>query len=340
MRIASLVLALLLTAIAQTGRTVDDLMTFIRSAIQAHETDKKIADEVLKIKLVNRLDDKTIEQVQHMGGGQKTIAALHKLAESSASLPAAAPPKAAPSAPPPPSANEQREILNGIQQNALNYTESLPNYICSQYTKRHVDDRLVDTVLEQLSYVDQHENYKVIMVNDRPVTNGLQHEQLGGAKSSGEFGSILKTIFDPATQTEFGWQGYGKLDSGPVYIFQFRVAQQRYSIHHEGSKRTIITGFHGLVYANRDTKQVMRVKLDCDDIPADFPIQSVSLELNYDKAEISGKEYVLPSSSDVRSREGRLVSWNEVSYHAYHKYSTDASISFDTPDTPPPPKKK
>src|SRR2546425_8659552 len=41
---------------------------------------------------------------------------------------------------------------------------------------------------------EQHEDYKVVMVNDRPTD--IAHEKLGGsATSSGEFGSIMKEIF-------------------------------------------------------------------------------------------------------------------------------------------------
>lgn len=338
-----LLLLVSLAAPSQTGRTVDELVNFIKSAIQAKYDDKKIADEVLKIRLVNRLDPKVVEQVQHMGAGQKTVAAVQKLAESTASLPAAAAaaPKAAAAIIPPPEPDEFRSILTAIQANALNYTEKLPNYICTQVTKRHVDPtgteswRVADTIMEQLSFVDQKENYKVVMINDRLVNN-MQHEQLGGAKSSGEFGSILHTIFDPETQTEFGWERWTTLPgSGRTYVFNFRVTQHRYSIHHDASKRTIGTGFHGLIFANRDTKMVMRVKMDCDDIPADFPIQSVSLVLNYDRVEISGQEFVLPLLSEVHSREGKFLSWNEVSYHSYHKYSADASISFEAPSDVP-----
>ena len=332
-----LALLFAVTAPGQSGRTVDELVNFIRSAIQAKYDDRKIAEEVQKIKLVNRLDATTVDLVQHMGAGQRTMAAVHKLAEASANLPAAAP-KAAPAPLAPPDAAELEGILAAIRQNALNYTESLPNYICTQVTKRHVDPtgteswRVADTIMEQLTYVDHRENYKVMLVNDRPVTNNPGHDQLGGASSSGEFASILHTIFDPATQTDFGWERWVSLGGQRTYVFHFRVSQPRYSIRHEASKRSIATGFHGLIYANRDTKMVMKVKMECDNIPADFPIQSVALELNYDTVEISGQEFVLPLLSEVRSREGRLLSWNEVSYHSYHKYSADASISFDTPD--------
>jgi hypothetical protein len=44
---------------------------------------------------------------------------------------------------------------------------------------------------------------------------------------------------------------------------------------------------------------------------------------------------VLPYQSEVRSREGKFLAWNEVSYRSYHKYSADASISFGPPEETP-----
>jgi hypothetical protein len=359
-RFVCLFLAISLAAPAQPAKSVDQLTGFIKSAVQAKQDDKRVAEEVQKIKLSNHLDEKTVQELQRLGAGPKTVAALQKLSEASASLPEAAPaPVSAPTVIPAPAPAELKAILTEIQENALNYTKNLPNYICSQFTKRHVDPtgteswRTADTILEQLSFVDQKEIYTVKMVDDRIVTN-MKHEQLGGAKSSGEFGSILHTIFDPGTQTEFTWERWTSLrvEDGkllrPVYVFSFRVTQPRYSITHEGSKRTVTVGFHGSIFADRDTKSVLRVQMECDRIPPDFPIQSVKLVLYYDIVDIGGQKFVLPLQSEIRSREGKYLAWNEVSYHSYHKYSADASISFGPPeDIPaeklkeqPPPKKK
>jgi hypothetical protein len=351
-RFVGLLLMMSLAAVSQPAVGVDQLASFIKSAIQSRQDDKKVAEQVQKIKLSNRLDEHTVQELQRLGAGPKTVAALQKLSEASASLPAAAPaPVSAPAAIPPPDPAELKTILSEIQKNALNYTENLPNYICTQVTKRHVDPtgteswRLADTIMEQLSFVDQKENYVVKMVNDQIVTNNLQHDKLGGAKSSGEFGSILHTIFDPETQTEFTWDRWTSLrgrqgELRRTYVFAFRVGQQRYSIHHDTSKRTVVVGFHGFIFADRDTKAVMRVQMECDGIPADFPIQSVKLVLYYDIIDISGQEFVLPLQSEVRSREGKYLAWNEVSYHSYHKYSADTSISFGTPEDIPPEKLK
>lgn len=347
MRFVCLLLGMSLAAVSQPAVSVDQLVSFVKTSVQSKQDDKKVAEQVQKIKLSNRLDDKTVQELQRLGAGPKTVAALQKLGESSATLPttAAAPVAAAVEIPPPDPA-ELKTILAAIQDNALNYTRNLPNYICTQVTKRHVDPtgteswRLADTIMEQLSFVDQKEIYVVKMINNDVVTN-REHDKLGGASSSGEFGTLLHTIFDPETQTQFTWERWTTIRGRRTYVFAFRVTQQRYSIHHEGSKRTVIVGYHGLVFADRDNKAVMRVQMEADGIPADFPIQSVKLILDYGIVDISGQEFVLPLLSDVRSREGKYLSWNEVSYHSYHKYSADTSISFGpAEDVPPPPKKK
>src|SRR5581483_6335635 len=165
------------------------------------------------------------------------------------STPAA--PKAEPVLPPAPPAAEQKQIIDEVRENSLNYTKSLPNYLCRQVTRRRVDPagdgswRETDVILEQLTFFDQKENYKVVMVNNSMVTNNLQHEQLGGATSSGAFGSILRAIFAPESRTECGWERWTGLHNHWTYVFSFHTGEPIYSIRHGESKRTIVARTHG-----------------------------------------------------------------------------------------------
>ncbi len=123
------------------------------------------------------------------------------------------------------------------------------------------------------------------------------------------------------------------------YVFFFRVLQEfsRYSIKDEPSGRTIVPGYHGLVYADRDTGMVMRITLECDNIPASFPVQQAGEVLDYDFQKIADREFVLPLKADMRTRAGRIMAWNEIEFRLYRKFGTDTSITFDTPDPMPPP---
>jgi hypothetical protein len=332
-------------AFAQRQMTVPQLVTFIQSSIQMQQQDRQVADFIRRVKLTNRLDARTVEDLEGKGAGPRTVAALRELSLASAALPVAPPAlaKSEPAIIPPPGAKELEKILAAVSENALSYTNSLPNFICTQVTRRHRDPtgteswRLEDTVQEHLSYVDHHEDYKVVMVNDRPVT-GTSHQNLGGAKSQGEFGSMLYEIFRPETRTRFDWERWATLRGRRTYVFMFRVKQSdsKYSIYHQDSNRTIVAGYHGLIYADQETKMVMRVRLECDSIPADFPVQQVSEVLDYDFVKIGDQRYVLPLKVDMRSRETpRDLVWNEIEFHLYRKFGTDTSISFDPLDPIP-----
>lgn len=307
--------------------------------------DQQVADYVHKVRLTNKLDERTVEDLQGLGAGRRTVAALKELIVGSSSLSAPPPPgaKPVPVIIPPPDSIEQKRILAEITQKALEYSNNLPNFLCEEVTRRHGDPtgsenwRLLDTIQERLSYFDHKEDYKVVMVNNQLVTNNLGHDQLGGASSAGEFGSMLYEIFSPETETSFDWERWATLRGRRMYVFNFRVRQARsaYSIEERESRRKIIAGYHGLIYADRETGMVMRIRMECDDIPADFPIQQVSLDLNYDFTKIADQEFVLPLKADLRSREGRFLVWNEIEFHLYRKFGTESSITFDTGDVVP-----
>jgi hypothetical protein len=243
---------------------------------------------------------------------------------------------------PPPDSIEQARMLAAIRENAINYTKSLPNYICGRVTRRHIDPsgtefwREADRVYEQLTFFDQEEKLKVISVSGKLVSN-VEHDQLGGARSKGEFGYLLFEIFSPETDTEFHWERWATLREKRMAVFGFRVRQSRskYSIYHQQSRRQIVAGYSGLVYADKATNQVMRIAMHCEDMPADFPIQEVSVTLDYDPTLIGDQTFVLPLKSDLRSREGRFMVWNETEFKSYRKFSADASITFDTSDSIP-----
>ena len=133
-----------------------------------------------------------MEELQGLGAGRLTVAALRTLMTESASLPPAPPPPPKPvvtAAPMPiPSEAEQKRILGEITEGALSYSTGLPNFrlpASHQALRRSQRNRQLpptDTIAERLSYFEHKEDYKVISVNGTPVTN-RKHEQLGESAS-------------------------------------------------------------------------------------------------------------------------------------------------------------
>jgi hypothetical protein len=339
-----LVTAALLTAAGEMNLTVAQLEMFIRSAVDLKQPDRQVAEYLHHVKLRDKLDDRTIEELQSLGAGPKTVAALRELGDASASLPTAAPPPPKPVyvPPPPPSSIEQEKIIDQAREYALNYTKQLPNFICVQVTRRDNDPTGTgnswyhgDTITARLSY-NGVENYEVILHNNQPVTNGKDMRQFGGTISQGEFGSMMKEIFEPETHAEFSWDHWGKLRGRKTYVFAYNVEQEYSHWRVEADNaEAIFPAYRGLIYIDEDTKMVVKIVMTPHDMPSTFPIHDITSSLDYDLETIGDQQFMLPLKSVLTSKRDRYMSKNDIEFRLYRKFGTESSIKFETPDPLP-----
>jgi hypothetical protein len=339
--------ALCLCVYAQPAVSIDKLVEFLHSSIRMKMPDRQVATYVGKMHLSQKLEDRVIEQLQGEGLGPKTVAALRQLSTSTSSLPVAALTKPdPPPPPPPPSYEDQNSILTEAREYALNYTKNLPDFLCLQVTRRYFDPngsdnyRSYDTVMTKVSYVEQHEKYELLSVNDRFMTSS--YESLGGTISSGEFGSMMKEIFEPRTDAEFHWLRWATLRGRRTHVYAYVVdqAHSQWSIEDRTVHDRISPGYSGLVYVDRDTHAVMRVTLKAEGIPATFPIQEADDRLDYDLTDISGRQFILPMMAQVHLKAGKINQRNDIEFRGYRKFSGDAVIKFDDISTDPTPDDK
>lgn len=351
LRCAIGMLVLCAVAWAQT-LTVDKLEQFLRSAAQRKDADKEVAAYLSRARLSEKLDDATIQKLEAEGvAPPRTLHALWALRDKSASLPAPAARVVTTLAPPaPPSAERQAALIEDVRGYALNYSRDLPDFICTEQVRRfvapqprHGDSpgwREGDTLLIRLSYFQQKEQYKLTMVNFKPTAQ--DYDDVGGSKEFGSFGSLMRGIFEPSSQTRFEYDHVSQLgDRGVVLAFRYYVGldHSNYELVWEKS-RHIKTAYSGMVLISRDTHRVLRVTVKAENIPADFPIQGAETQLDYDYAELSGQKFLLPSSAQViMAGEGALTK-NEERFAIYRKYSADSDIKFDTDPLPPVPPEK
>jgi len=234
----------------------------------------------------------------------------------------------------PPDAAEQRKILSDATEYAANHERNLPNFLCIQTTRRYEDFqgreewRPLDIIVERLAYVEHHEDYKVIEINGVP--SSLEHSKLGGASSSGEFGSVMKGIFAPRAGADFNWQTWFTLRGRKMHVYNYSVAAANsdYHVVVPEQAKDLVTAYHGLIFIDDRTHFIHRITLHADGIPTGFPIQDVSLMLDYDYMRIGEGSYLLPLTFELRSREGTLQIKNDVDYTDYRKFTADSSVQF------------
>jgi hypothetical protein len=356
-RLSVAVLAVCLAAMGQS-LSVEKLLSFLQSSEKLIKdgkmTDKELAGYLSKVKLTERLDDRAIEELQGAGNiGPKTLEALHALRERSQSLASAKlpPPEPKPVPIPPPSSQEQAAVIDEVREYALNYSKTLPDFICTQVTRRFAAPApgtkyggssdseprwtALDTLTIKLSYFEQKEDYKLILVNNTLTTQ--DYGTLGGSTTTGDFGSMMREIFEPASQAHFEWDHWGTLRGRRVLAFSYRVAQSRSQWHIVYEKKMdIVPAYHGLVYVDKETHEVMRVTLEAENIPAGFPIHRADTVLDYDFQQLSGKTFLLPLKSTTIMSTSEYWTKNDEEFRVYRKYSAESDIKFDSSDIPAP----
>lgn len=233
---------------------------------------------------------------------------------------------------PPPSQQEIDSILADATVRAVNYTDSLPNFICIQVTNRSVDPtasgrwRSRDSIAEMLRFVNKAETRITLEVNGS--TSNVDRDAMQGTFSTGEFGGILRNVFLNASKTKFHWKETDVLGTGTVQVFEYKVAKadSSFSIV-DMSNRQITVGFHGLVFIDTATRSIRRVTLIADDIPVTFLTHASSMAVDYDNVLIATHDYLVPVSAEVSILQGKHEAvLNNIVFRDYRRFSSTSRI--------------
>ena len=330
-------------AALEAANSVVDLIGLVRASLRAQEPEAKLVKSLGKMKLTERLDSQVIEELESEGAGLKAVEELEKLQEASRALPK---PALAPvfSEPPAPLTDEQDSFLQVAADNALHYSASLPNFICTEVVRRFVDASgggwsLQDVLTIKLTYFENREDYQLIQVNGKAATQS--YDSLHGAVSGGEFGSLLVEAFAPNFKAQFVWDHWTHLRKRLAHVYSYRIKAE--SSHYQltytsdnGERREVSAGRHGFVYVDSETGMVLRIAAEADSIPPTFPIRAESSVVDYDFARVGGNESLLPLRAKVWMSAGTMQTRNEVEFRGYRQFSGESTIHFDRADDQPP----
>ena len=154
--------------------------------------------------------------------------------------------------------------------------------------------------------------------------------------SEGDFGSLVKDIFLPGSEALLVWERRTKLRGPVTSLFKYDVDKQhsRYRMSADAN-REYIPAYRGEFFVDEDTKMVLRVVMTPYNIPSGFPIRSLTTTLDYELANIGGKEYLLPAKANIVS-DHHSARWRNVEeFRKYRKFTTETNLTFDAPDANP-----
>jgi len=234
-----------------------------------------------------------------------------------------------------PSTDQLEAIVAGARKRALDYTATLPNFICVEVTNRSVDQsgngtwKHRDSLAELLSYHDNQESRTTLQVNGK--RSSLKRTDLNTTWpiSVGEFGAMLKLVFAPASKTQFASKEAATLGdgTGTVQVLSYRVAHENATIDLSEGNDSIGVGFHGLVYIDRATSGIRRITLEADGLPRSFSMHAAAMTVDYDYVAISARDYLLPVRSTVSLQRGRKqIELNEIAFRNYRRFASRTKI--------------
>jgi VWFA-related protein len=235
-----------------------------------------------------------------------------------------------------PAQAELKSILAEATKNALDYSDSLPNFMCEQITTRSTDAsgkgawKRKDEIAELLTYFD-HEEKRTLLTPERPDSEGRSEAKdfSLGMSSSGEFGTVLKGIFGVASKASFEWKETGALGDDTVQVFDYRVARQNstFSIQQKDAAQLAVVGFHGQVFIDSATRRVRRLTQVADDVPAKFPIRASTVSVDYDYVVVNDHDYLMPVRAEIMTSQGRRNhSLNEIEFRNFRRFGSNARV--------------
>jgi VWFA-related protein len=241
-------------------------------------------------------------------------------------------PAATADAPHPPSQKYQDALLASARERAVGYLDSLMNFRCIEVTDRYVDPKGTgawahhDKLAEMLTYENHEESRKVLEVDGQPGNS--ESYDMKSARLEGEFGGILKLVFDPSSQAVFEWKQAGSLDGAGTQVFGYRVdlLNSRYSLV-ALPKEPRNVAFHGLVYIDDATRGVRRITIEAEGIPERFPVRASAIAIDYDYVAINNHDYLMPVRGEMQmklARTGDIL--HRIEFRDYHRFGSDTRI--------------
>src|SRR5215210_1351541 len=249
---------------------------------------------------------------------------------------------------------EARDLLSRTRVVTLAASEAMPDFIVKQLITRSlargetnnwvVSDRLTVAVSFRANI---GEEYKVLAVNGLPPSAEVRegqssYEQVGGTSSTGEYVSMLAALFKEDTQAKFQAVDTDLLRGRRTIVYEFEVKKQNsHQSIKAGAANTVITGYRGRIWIDRELDRVLRVENISTEIPAFFPVTAAASLIDYDWVTINERRYLLPSRAEVtltsRYGEQSIQSRNEIRFRGYQKFGTEVRIIEDVDDTEEPP---
>jgi hypothetical protein len=234
--------------------------------------------------------------------------------------------------PPPPVGDP---LIRKAADAAMDFTETLPDYVCQELMARYqsmstpASWQALDIVGAAVVYQQGKEDYRDVTINGKAIKKNI--EQLDGAWSTGEFGTVLIDLFSPATAADFHFSRDSRSGGVSAKVYDFSVVRERSHWQISMASQTFDPPYKGSVWIDPATARVLRIEMQAYGFPDSFPTDHVESATDYQYTRLGdAQQYLLPVHAENLScqRGSNYCSRNVIDFRNYHKYSGESTITF------------
>ena len=234
-----------------------------------------------------------------------------------------------------PVVRHEEDLIRKAADTALDFTETLPNYVCQEQMARYQSQstpaswQALDVVSANVIYENGKEDYRNLAINGRPVNKKMT--EMEGSWSTGEFGTILIDLFSPATAADFHYRGQSRAGGIVAREYDFNVTHEHSHWDIHMGPQGYMPAYKGSVWIDPQTARVLRIEMEAYGFPSDFPTDHVESATDYQYVRLGdAKQYLLPVHSENLScqRGSNVCSRNAIDFRNYHKYTGESTIQF------------
>jgi len=226
------------------------------------------------------------------------------------------------------------ELLDRTKEWAATFTNGLPNFVCQQFTTRYTEVsrsegwQAQDVITAKVIYEDGREGYQDISVGGKRTSKSML--ELGGSTSTGEFASMLASLFDPMRNTDFKFYRSATVGTADASIYDFKVSLPRSDWTITIGGQTLRPAYSGSVWVEKSSAEVRRIELQADNVPKDFPLDEVQSAIDYESVSLGTARFLLPVKAENLScqRGSSFCTKNTIEFRDYHKYSGESTVTF------------
>jgi hypothetical protein len=177
-------------------------------------------------------------------------------------------------------------------------------------------------------YQDGRERYQNVAINGKATHKEI--EQIGGSWSTGEFATVLRDLLWPGTAANFRFRRTSSAGGAAARVYDFEVRQTYSHWHVEVASQSINPAYKGSVWVAPGSGRVLRIEMQAQQLPREFPMDTVESAVDYENVRIGSAEFLLPVHSENLScqRGTSNCSRAVIDFRTYHKYSADSSVEF------------